>query len=65
MKNQIKIEIKCKDSNRWQKIAIEKSKSECAKVGVDFKDADIFVALPEKGRCMIKKSSFSSFCAMG
>ena len=61
----ITIKITSKDSNKWLSIATQKAKEKAKKEGVAWIDADVYVELPERGRCFTKKPGFTTLGAFG
>lgn len=58
----IEFEIKTKDSNKWLKEATDTAKK---LAGDNYFDAEVFVTLPERGRCLTKASGSLSMVAHG
>ena len=59
----ITIKITSKDSNKWLSIATQKAKEKSEERRVAWIDADVYVELPERGRCFIKKPGFTTMGA--
>jgi len=59
------INIKTNDSSKWLKIAHDEALKLCEKNNIKFIEAEIFVRLPEKGRCLTKKRGFINFNSHG
>ena len=66
MSNRIEIEVPAgtRPSN-WQRDALALAKREAELRKIVWRDADVFVALPERGRCYVKKPGFLSLGAHG
>lgn len=62
-----RITVKVTDTNRqnWHRQAERLARAECARQGVEFRDAEVFAYLPERGRCMTKKPGYVSMTAHG
>ena len=58
----IKFEIKTKDSTKWLKEATEKAKQ---LAGDNYLAVDVFVKLPEPGRCFTKSAGSLAMVAHG
>ena len=49
----------------WQKCAMNRAKREAEHRGIAWREADVFVMLPERGRCYVKKPGFVTLGAYG
>lgn len=49
----------------WQRIALKLAKAEAARRGIPWRDAAVFVYLPQRGRCYTKESGFVTLGAHG
>ena len=66
MSNRIEVKVPSgTHSGDWQKCAMALAKREAEMRGVAWRDADVFVTLPERGRCYVKKPGFLSMGAHG
>lgn len=64
--NKINIEIeRGVYKNDWQKVATRRAKIQAEKLNIQWDDAEVFVKLPEFGRCMTKRAGDQSFYAYG
>ena len=52
-------------SNQWLKSANKQARAIAAYEGVDWKDCEVFVRLPENGRCFVKYAGYLNFSAHG
>jgi hypothetical protein len=60
----LQIRVDTKDSNRWLAEAVAKAKK-LAGTDADYLGADVFVFLPESGRCFTKKAGSLRMVAHG
>lgn len=67
MDNRIEIDMTTsrQPSGDWQRLALKKAKAACAARGIEWENADVFVKLPESGRCFTKEPGFDSLVAHG
>jgi hypothetical protein len=61
---EIKIDRSIK-SNDWLRVATKRARAEAEKSGVEWIAADVFVHLPEAGRCLVKRHGDQGFTAYG
>lgn len=61
---EIKIDRSIK-SNDWLRVATKHARAEAEKSGVEWIAADVFVQLPEAGRCFVKRPGDQGFTAYG
>lgn len=52
-------------SNDWVKVASKIGKREAERLGIDFREAEITVTLPERGRVLIKYPGETAFTSYG
>lgn len=52
-------------SRDWLRVATKIASAAAAAAGVEWLDADIFVSLPEPGRCFTKSPGRTALCANG
>jgi hypothetical protein len=60
----LQFKIETKDQNRWLSEAVAKAKK-LAGTDADYLGADVFVFLPESGRCFTKKAGSLRMVAHG
>ena len=49
----------------WHKKATAEMNRQCRERGISVKDAEVFVELPERGRCFYKPAGFTQLGAHG
>ena len=52
-------------SNDWLRISTKRAKAEAERSGIEWISADVFVHLPERGRCFVKRPGDQGFTAYG
>lgn len=52
-------------SNKWLSVATQKARAIAAERGIRWADADVYVALPEPGRCFTKCPGKTALSAHG
>jgi len=52
-------------SNQWLRAATIRAQIEATRAGIEWTAADVFVRLPEKGRCFVKRHGDQGFTAYG
>lgn len=52
-------------SGKWAAVANKKARAEAEKQGIAWVDAQVFVSLPEHGRCMTKDAGFTQLVTHG
>ena len=65
MNNRIEITITDKNSQNWARQAEKMARAEAKARGIDYRDCEVFVTLPEPGRCMKKSAGYLSMQAHG
>lgn len=63
--NRIQIRVTDTNHQNWHRQAEKLARAECARLGVTYKDVEVFAYLPEPGRCMTKKPGYVSMTAHG
>lgn len=64
----MKIEVtipKSVPSNLWHKVATKQARSKADKLGINWIDAEVFIRLPEHGRCMTKDKGYTQLISHG
>lgn len=52
-------------SKDWQRVALRRTRLEAKLLGIEWKDAEILVFLPERGRCFTKPAGGLSLLSQG
>lgn len=52
-------------SNDWLRVASKRARAIASERGIDWKQADVHVTLPEHGRCLTKSPGFTELTAHG
>lgn len=52
-------------SRDWLRVATKNAVAAASEKGIEWLDADVFVRLPEPGRCYTKSPGYTALCAHG